>query len=322
MSTFDGHVAEFPDIRIDYFRSTGASTKPALAYFLSHVHSDHLVGLESCKSPFIYCSPATRDILLRLEKYPHRMNFAKGVLETRKQTYRHLKNLLKAIPLETPTSIELCPGKKIRVTLFDANHCAGTVMFLIEGNGRAILYAGDIRSEGWWVDRLVRCPMLLPYAVQSGRVSHQRFDCIYLDTTFVVTGRENSYSRFPSKAEGLSELLEKVSKYPEDTVFYLNAWTFGYEDVWQALSSALVSRIHVDEYRWGLYRALANGVEPKATEATQMVGFYCGNHFQRGCLSGDSSECRIHSCERGTACEIWNKGKRSSICHWICTDAV
>ncbi|KAI7335654.1 hypothetical protein KC315_g3110 [Hortaea werneckii] len=107
MSTFDGIVKEFPDIRIDHFRSSNEQSQPPLALFLSHVHSDHLVGLESCKSPFIYCSPATRELLLRLEKYPHRMNFAKGILESRKQTYRHLKTLLKPIPLETPTKVIL-----------------------------------------------------------------------------------------------------------------------------------------------------------------------------------------------------------------------
>jgi len=121
MSTFDGIVKEFPEIRIDYFRSGKEEAQPPLAYFVSHVHSDHLAGLETCKSPFIYCSPATREILLRLEKYPHRMNFAKGVLESRKQTYSHLKKLLKPIPLDTPTTIELSPGNSIRVTLLDAN---------------------------------------------------------------------------------------------------------------------------------------------------------------------------------------------------------
>ena len=68
------------------------------------------------------------------------MNFAKGILETRKQHYRHLKSLLvsdfrmrtdekeakfvdvhdqKTIPLETPTEIELGPQAQLRVTLFD-----------------------------------------------------------------------------------------------------------------------------------------------------------------------------------------------------------
>lgn len=88
-------------------------------------------------------------ILLRLEKFPHRMNFAKGILESRIQTYHHLKKILKTIPLETPTVIEIRPGYEIRVSLFDANHCVGAVMFLIEGQGNAILYTGDIRSETW-----------------------------------------------------------------------------------------------------------------------------------------------------------------------------
>lgn len=50
------------------------------------------------------------------------------------------------MPLDTPTEIELTPLLSIRVTLLDANHCAGAVMFLIEGDGKAVLYTGDIRG--------------------------------------------------------------------------------------------------------------------------------------------------------------------------------
>lgn len=50
------------------------------------------------------------------------------------------------IPLTTPTELDLTPRLSIRATLFDANHCTGAVMFLIEGNGKAILYTGDIRG--------------------------------------------------------------------------------------------------------------------------------------------------------------------------------
>lgn len=49
--------------------------------------------------------------------------------------------------MNTPTEIELTPRRHIRVTLFDANHCPGAVMFLIEGDGKAILYTGDIRGK-------------------------------------------------------------------------------------------------------------------------------------------------------------------------------
>jgi DNA cross-link repair 1C protein len=204
--------------------------RPPLACFLSHVHSDHLVGLESLKAPFVYCSAATKEILLRLERYPHRINFELGILESRKQHYKHLKKLLKPIPLETPTRIQLAPGNDIQVTLFDANHCTGAVMFLIEGDGKAVLYTGDIRSEPWFVNALTRNPVLIEYT--SGL---KTLDCIYLDTSFTDD------IAFPTKAEGLRELLQKVAKYPPETKFHFAAWTFGYEEVWMALSRALKS---------------------------------------------------------------------------------
>ena len=67
------------------------------------------------------------------------MNVANGIREARKQHYRHLRLVLKALPLEMPTEIELSPKTKIQVTLFDANHCTGSVMFLIEGDGSRIV---------------------------------------------------------------------------------------------------------------------------------------------------------------------------------------
>jgi len=54
-------------------------------------------------------------------------------------------------------------------------------------------------------------------------------DNIYLDTTFasgVALDME-----FPTKADGIAELLRKVDKYSEQTTFYLDSWTFGYEEV-------------------------------------------------------------------------------------------
>lgn len=35
----------------------------------------------------------------------------------------------------------------LQLTGVQANHCVGAVMFLIEGEGKAILYTGDIRGE-------------------------------------------------------------------------------------------------------------------------------------------------------------------------------
>ncbi|KAI1856919.1 hypothetical protein JX265_000729 [Neoarthrinium moseri] len=300
MSTFNGIVHEFPGIAIDFFRPQPERSRPPLACFLSHVHSDHLAGLETLRSHFIYCSAATREILLRLQKHPSRIAYANGLREAPVRTYTHLKSLLKAVPLDTPTVLELAPGNHIQVTLIDANHCPGAVMFLIEGNGKAVLYTGDIRSEPWWVNAVARNPCLVEYA--SGL---NLLDRIYLDTSML------SNHELQTKAEGLKELLTKISKYPDDTVFCMQAWTYGYEEVWIALSKALKSKIHVDKYKMGVYKSLVTKSSQDrfsthfhhTKEAPYLVGFNCGNTRHEGCLTLDEN-VRIHSCEKGTSCSV------------------
>ena len=103
---------------------------------------------------------------------------------------------------------------------------------MIKGSGKAILYTGDIRSEPWFVNSLVRNPNLIEYA--SGI---RRLDKIYLDTSFTRD------TPFQTKAEGIAELLRKVAQYPQDTIFHFQAWTYGYEEVWIALSRALKSPV-------------------------------------------------------------------------------
>ncbi|KAL5389542.1 hypothetical protein DPSP01_002438 [Paraphaeosphaeria sporulosa] len=330
MSTFKGIVAEFPQIRIDYFKHQPEHRAP-LACFLSHVHSDHLIGLESLRAPFVYCSAATREVLLRLEKYHYRINFAQGKLESRNVTYdRSMRRLAKPLPLDTPTTIELAPGNNIQVTLVDANHCIGAVMFLIEGDGKAILYTGDTRAEIWWVNTLVQNPILLPYTLGP-----RRLDCMYLDTTFAT--KSHPYREFQSKGEGIKELLGKISKYPDDTIFYFHSWTFGYENVWIALSAFLRSRIHLDSYRAGIYGSLSS-LDKKSLrevglhvtfdnkflresgldirEAPALCGFRNGNRMQPGCLTSQPS-VRIHSCERGMGCPVLDHDKNASVVHII-----
>ncbi|OAA69646.1 hypothetical protein ISF_02916 [Cordyceps fumosorosea ARSEF 2679] len=289
MSTFGGVLSEFPEIQIDFFRRIEGRLPP-LACFLSHVHSDHLAGLDALRSPFVYCSAATREILLRLERYPCRVNYAKELLEARQQTYKHLGNLLKPIPLETPTRLELAPNLEIQVTLFDANHCPGAVMFLIERDDTAVLYTGDIRSEPWFVNSIARHPALVEYT--SGI---RTLDKIYLDTSFTDN------VPFQTKREGIAELLRKVALYPSDTVFYFQTWTYGYEEVWLALSKALGSKVHVDEYKMRIYTALSGKTGDHRFAA--LTGYMCGNAWHPGCLTADEG-ARLHSCEKGNLCAV------------------
>lgn len=241
-----------------------------------------------------------------------------------------MRKLAKALPLDTPTTIELAPRNSIQVTLIDANHCVGAVMFLIDGDGKAVLYTGDIRAETWWVNSLIQNPILLPYTLGNCRL-----ECMYLDTTFAT--KCAPYKEFPSKAEGVRELLAKVSEHHEDTIFYFHSWTFGYENVWLALSAFLKSRIHLDEYRARIYGSLSkldkkqlreiglnvptdnkflreSGLEIR--EAPALCGFKNGNHIQPGCLTSRES-VRIHSCERGMGCRVIDHDKDAKVVHII-----
>ncbi|KAI1436493.1 hypothetical protein GGR50DRAFT_650544 [Xylaria sp. CBS 124048] len=310
MSTFKGVMPEFPSIRVDFFRRV-PDYPPPVACFLSHVHSDHLAGLETFNGSFIYCSAATKEILLRLEKSAVRLNYARGILEDPGlQTYKHLEKHLKPLPLDTPAVIELYPGHSIRVTLFDANHCVGGVMFLFEGDGKAVLYTGDIRCEPRFVASISQNPNMIEYS--SGA---KTLDRIYLDTSVL--------DDFPlqTKAEGLRELLRKVQDYPKDTIFHFQAWTYGYEEVWIALSKALGSKIHVDEYKFRVFDSLAIKSKDNrwaiqthlSKEAPALVGFTCGNTQQEGCLTRDET-VRIHSCEKGTPCSVIETKPSVRIC--------
>ncbi|KAI4953698.1 hypothetical protein J4E91_002546 [Alternaria rosae] len=241
-----------------------------------------------------------------------------------------MRKLAKALPLDTPIAIELAPGNSIRVTLIDANHCVGAVMFLIEGHGKAVLYTGDIRAEEWWVNSLIQNPVLLPYTL-----GNRKLDCMYLDTTFAT--KEKPYRQFPSKAQGIQELLSKVSDYSDDTIFYFHSWTFGYENVWIALSAFLGSRIHLDDYRARIYGSLSTldkrqlreaGLDVQASnkalqesgleirEAPALCGFKNGNHIQPGCLTSHEN-VRIHSCERGMGCSVLERDTNANIVHII-----
>ncbi|KAM0195197.1 hypothetical protein ACHAPA_000938 [Fusarium lateritium] len=182
-------------------------------------------------------------------------------------------------------------------------------MFLVEGNDKAVLYTGDIRSEPWFVNTISRNPNLVEYT--SGL---KTLDKIYLDTSFTED------VPFETKAQGIAELLRKVSKYPADTVFHLQAWTYGYEDVWVALAKALKSKIHVDDYKLRIYGSLKSNIPDSrfnadvhlTPESPALIGHMCGNTPHPGCLTSEVN-VRLHSCEKGNMCGLAQKPTTVSI---------
>ena len=85
-------VREFGStFRCDRFTNVKEGEESPLYYLLSHIHSDHLVGLQ--RKSFtgqIFCSEITRDLLLRLEPATQRIFFNTGFIDKKCRPYYSL----------------------------------------------------------------------------------------------------------------------------------------------------------------------------------------------------------------------------------------
>ncbi|KAJ7457182.1 hypothetical protein B0H11DRAFT_1925119 [Mycena galericulata] len=288
-------------IRVDEFaNSVGQEMVPAL-HLLSHTHSDHINGLQAKSFGYtVICSHDAKEMLLRHEVFLERSLHEHEYRAETTRTYSHLKvdpliypdgsmyytgsrDLLRPLPLNTPTEIELSNDESVTITLFDANHCPGAVMFLIQGAQGALLHTGDFRAEPWFLDSITHNPFLQPYLALSdsqpdGPLSNT-IEAIYLDTACVM-----SSAAVPTKAQATSGLVELMKLLPSNTYFFINSWTWGYEDVLKAISRAFRSRIHLDRYKHSIYTNISDPL-------LRTIG------------TRDEATTRFHACERFERCD-------------------
>ncbi|KAG9302740.1 hypothetical protein G9A89_009517 [Geosiphon pyriformis] len=152
------------------------------AYFLSHFHSDHYSGLTSKWSHGpIYCSAVTGNMVIQ----------RLGV----KPQYIH------KLPLNQEVDVN---GNGVSVTLIEANHCPGSVLFLFKimnAQGRILryLHTGDFRAS--------------PRQVTHESIDQSKnppIDMLYLDTTYL-----DPTHCFPPQdhvVQAVVDLLKKVVK--------------------------------------------------------------------------------------------------------------
>ncbi|KAJ9623690.1 DNA cross-link repair protein PSO2/SNM1 [Taxawa tesnikishii (nom. ined.)] len=166
-------------ICVDAFRY--GAVEGCKAYFLSHFHSDHYVGLTStwCHGP-IYCSRVTANLVRQQLRVDPKW----------------------VIPLEFEQVIEVPGTQGVSVTMIPANHCPGSSLYLFEktiGKGanpkvQRVLHCGDFRACRAHIEH----PLLRPDVMDavSGRTRQQKIDVCYLDTTYL-----NPKYAFPSQEE-------------------------------------------------------------------------------------------------------------------------
>lgn len=189
-------------------------------FFLSHMHSDHTTGLTSTWSNRpIYCSPTTATLLkLKLqvkEQWIHPLEVGEPYL----------------LPLDD------IGKERLTVTLIDANHCPGAVMFLFEGYFGSILYTGDFR----YTPSMLREPCLRTYAT---------IDVLYLDNTNCDPNRT-----LPSRQRATQQIKEIIRSHPSHNVI-IGLYSLGKESLLLELAMEFKTWIEVSFERMETLKAL------------------------------------------------------------------
>jgi DNA cross-link repair 1A protein len=189
-------------ICVDAFRY--GAVQGCNAYFLSHFHSDHYVGLTStwCHGP-IYCSKVTANLVkqqLRVDpKWVISLNFEER--------------------------FEVSGTQGVAVTMIPANHCPGSSLFLFEkviGRGKTpkiqrVLHCGDFRA----CPAHLAHPLLMPDIVDSinGQTKQQKIDVCYLDTTYL-----NPRYAFPSQENVITACADMCVNLRKERAEESDAW--------------------------------------------------------------------------------------------------
>ena len=196
-------------------------------YFLSHLHADHTVGLNGswCRGP-IYTSPL--NVKLAPKLLPNL-----GMTE----------NLFVPLELDVPHLISLGDSEedpKIRVTLIDANHVPGAVMFVFRGYFGNVVYTGDFRYS----------PVMFDNPVLKQLINWEDIDKLYLDNTYFF-----SECNFGTRAEVLEKIISFITQYNSHHI-YIGARRLGKENAFIKIALALKERICIDKDRMKIVQEL------------------------------------------------------------------
>ncbi|RNA12385.1 DNA cross-link repair 1A, partial [Brachionus plicatilis] len=193
------------------------------AYFLSHYHYDHFIGLNKHFKNKLFCSKITANLVLKQIKVDKKY----------------------IVPLELDKFVNVYDGEdSVQVTCIDANHCPGSVMFLFrfKKTGKYVLHTGDFRAS----DELV----------QRFALRNLTIDTIHLDTTYC-----DSYYKFVPQKKIISigvELVRKELGKQSNTLIVCGSYTIGKERIFMAIAEELALKVSVTREKWNIINCLEN----------------------------------------------------------------
>ncbi|KAL0482397.1 5' exonuclease Apollo [Acrasis kona] len=189
--------------------------KNAVAYFLSHAHSDHHVGLsgkffQKDDKRKIYCTELTKTLISA--KCPQLSGYFE-VLNMNEER------------------VLFFDGVPIHVTPLNANHCPGSVMFLFESNHGTTLYTGDFRFEREDLSEN-----------SFSFLKDKKIDKIFLDSTFC----DPMFEHLPTRRQSIDAVINFLQK-DNSQIVYLAFDMLGTEPLLIAIAQHFNVKLYVDK---------------------------------------------------------------------------
>jgi DNA cross-link repair 1C protein len=199
MCTYHGILQEYPLISIDSFENYNYTST---IFFITHVHMDHLIGLErpefgryvsKIKAP-IYMSDISRQMLSTMTPFRHLIPYFKSVcldqpftltirsndpVQATKKSDEDIESLKTNLSYHAPNVDET-----IVVTCFGSGHCPGSIMIWIEGEQGNVLFTGDFRLYHGQAQRLEHLHQQRTDDDDDHIYRFKPIDNLYIDMTF------------------------------------------------------------------------------------------------------------------------------------------
>ncbi|KAJ1284834.1 hypothetical protein BS78_03G235400 [Paspalum vaginatum] len=196
---------------VDAFRHAGDFS---VAYFLSHFHADHYVGLgPSWRRGLVFCSALTARLVSSVLSVPPQL----------------------VVSLDVGIRVTIDGWE---VTAVDANHCPGAIQLLFSSPGskaERYVHTGDFR----YTESMTRDPNLLEFVGA---------DAVFLDTTYC-----NPKFTFPSQVESVDYVVNAIKHVKEESsvsgervLCLIATYVMGKERILLEVARRCGCSIHVD----------------------------------------------------------------------------
>eukprot|EP00536_Pseudo-nitzschia_multiseries_P010815 jgi/Psemu1/307645/fgenesh1_kg.344_\ len=188
------------------------------------------------------------------------------------------------------------PKEYADITFYDANHCPGACIILIElSDGKTThLHTGDMR---YCSTKFQSYPLL------TKSIKERKLDLIYLDTTYCHPKHDfiTQNEAVDSIASQTEELLSRKSS--DKTLVLLSCYSIGKEKVLYEASRRSKQQIYVSEKKWRMLQCIQQKISGNNNELSTVVHEQHSNILER--CTRDPSSSDLHVIPMGLAGEMF-----------------